>query len=495
MQKSLSFVSIVLIFLFVILPANAQEERGDAYFDLGVFAYEDGDYEGAENSFMKALKLNPESPFFNHFLGKTYLKTERYEEAMTYFNKARNLDPDMPSLKYDTAYLYYKMSNYVKAADLFLGIARDDPSNVLAAYHAGISYYNLKRYSKALDYFITASDKSASIKANGYYYAGICYRKMGKIERAIEKFKYVRDNADSGLLRENAVKWLQAIESQKEALKPYSLYLKVGYQYDDNVRLEPLDEDLYTDEDDYAGVVVFSGRYNVVNRSDYKIGVGYNHYQTWQDNLNEFDLAGSTGNFYAKYLMNPFTVGFSYLPSYYWLDDKSYLMRHQLKPEVIWRVDDNFLARFSYSYYRNNYIQDNDRDGHTHEGFLDVYYIIKNQRGLLFAGVGYEDNTASHLDYYYGQWKTKLGISYNLFWELNLGLTVKYYNKKYDNVDSNYGVTRENDKYYGTVSLSRKLFYDWLGIVAEYNHTKNDSNISDYDYKRNTTTLSLTAKY
>jgi len=495
MQKLLSFVLVALIVVFASFPLQAQEERGDAYYDFGVFAYEDEDYEAAEENLLKALQFGPDNPFYNHFLGKTYLKLERYDDAMIYFNKARDISPDLSGLKYDTAYLYYKIPDYAKAADLFSEIAGDDPANALAAYHAGISYFSLNRYSKALDYFITVSEKSPTVKANGYYYAGICYHKMGKIGKAVEKFEYVRNNADSGVLRENAVKWLEAIESQKEALKPYSLFLKVGYQYDDNVRLEPLDEDLFADEEDYAKVVVFSGRYNAVNLPDYKIGIGYNHYQTWYDDLSEFDLTGSTGNFYAKYQLQNFNLGFSYLPTYYWLDDQSYMMRHHLKPEVVWKSDYNLSARLSYSYYRNNYFTNNDRDGHTHEGFLNVYYIIKNQKGFLFAGVGYEDNTASHPDQYYGQWKTKLGLSYDLFWGFNLLMTVKYYSKEYDNVDSGFGVTRKDGKYYGSVSLSRNIFRNWLAIVAEFNRTKNDSNIGYYDYKRNVTTLSLTATY
>jgi tetratricopeptide (TPR) repeat protein len=495
MQKSLSSVFVVLFVFFVFLPVHAQEERGAAYYDLGVFAYEDKQYEDGEKNLLKVLEFAPDNPFYNHFTGKIYQKMERYEQALIYFNRVRELNPDIPGLKYDTAYLYYKMSDYAKAADLFAKVAKEDPSNVLATYHAGINYFKLNRYKTALDYFVSASEKSPSIKANGYYYAGICFQKTGQIEKAVEKFEYVRDHADSRLLKDNAVKWLKAIESQKAALKPYSLYLQVGYQYDDNVRLEPLDQDFYADEDDSAIVAAFLGSYDVVNRPDYQIGVGYNHYQIWYDTLSEFDLVGSTGNFYARYRLDSFTLGFSYLPTYYWLDDKSYLMRHQLKPAVFWKVDDNFSTRFSYSYYRNNYFTNNDRDGHTHEGFVDAYYTFIRQKIFLFAGIGYEDNTASHADQYYGQLKTRLGIAVELPWELNLGLTAKYYNKEYDNIDSSFGVTRKDNKCYGSASLSHRFFRDWLGIVVEYNHTNNDSNIGTYDYKRNVTTLSLTAKH
>jgi len=495
MQRLLSFILIILFALCIYSPANAEEERGRAYYDFGVFAYEDGDYEDAEKNLKKALEFNPDNPFYNHHLGRTYLKMERYQDAEHYLNKAWKINPDILELKYDVAFLNYKISNHSKAADLFSEIAKEEPSNVLAHYYAGLSLYQLKRYRKAVDYFIGAAEKSPTIKGNSYYYAGICYLKMGDIEKAKEKLEYARDQADQGSIREYALKWLQAIEKQKKALRPYSLYLKLSYQYDDNVRLEPVDEDIYADEDDYVAVGYFSCTYNFVNRKDYKMGLGYSHYQTWHDDLEEYDLVGSIFNLYAKYRIRPFTFSLNYLPTYYWVESDSFLMQHQLRPEVMWKVNENLVTRFAYMYYRNNYFQDNGRDGHTNEVFLDAYYRIGGKGGYLFGGIGYEDNSASHPDQHYGRLKTKLGISISLPKEHNLVLTGRYYDKEYDNVDSFYGVKREDDKYYGAISLSHKLFYKWLSLSVEFNYTKNDSNINDYKYKNKVTTLSLTARF
>jgi tetratricopeptide (TPR) repeat protein len=387
------------------------------------------------------------------------------------------------------------MLDYKKAATLFAEVVAEDPSNVPATYHGGMSYYKLGRYQQALDYFIVAVEMSPNLKDKGYYYAGICSFHMGKHKEAGEKFEYVRDNADSDQLRKNAVEWLEAIEREKAASKPYRLYLKVGYQYDDNVLLEPVDQDIATDEDDYATVAFFSGSYNVVNRSDLKIGAGYNHYQTWYKDLSHLNFRGSTGNFYAKYSTGPVTMGLAYLPTYYWLDDKSYLMRHQIMPDIVWNPVQDLSLRAAYSYYRNNYFLNDRRDGHTNEVSLDAYYSILNGKGLLFAGGAYEDNTASHPDQYYTRGKIRLGISFRLVWELDLNVTGNYHKKEYDNVDSQFGVKREDDRYYAAVSLERSVFWKWLNINAEYNRTKNDSNISAFEYKRNVTTLSVTAKY
>jgi tetratricopeptide (TPR) repeat protein len=493
MSRSFKFVFVFSLVLLLAV-ATAAEEAGRAYYDLGVFAYDDGDYGEAEKSLKAALTFMPDNPSYNHYMGKTYLKMKRYDEALAHLKPAYDVNPEVPGLKYDLALGFFQVQDYAKAADLFEDVFQEDPSNVLALYHTGVSLYMQKEHSKALDYLINASEKSPSIKAMGYFYAGICHQKMGDMENAVKKLEYVKYNAKEASLRESAVQRLEAIEKQKK-LKPYSVYMKLGIQYDDNVVLEPVDEDVVADEEDWMAVLYFSGRYNVVNRQDYILGAGYNHYQTWHEDLDEYDLTGSILDLYATYRFNPFTFGFTYSPNYYWLDSDSYIMKHHLKPEVSYKINENLVTKLSYSYYRNKYFEDEDRDGHTHEGFLNFYYRLGGQMGYLFGGLGYEDVTASHPDQYFGQLKTRLGGSLNMPLELVFNATLKFYRKDYDNVNSIFGVSREDNKYNILVSLSRKLVYDWLRIVGEYSYTKNDSNISDYEYKRHVANLSVAVSF
>lgn len=307
----------------------------------------------------------------------------------------------------------------------------------------------------------------------------------------------MRDHVESGLLRENAVALLRMIkkEEKAESDKPYSLYFRIGYYYDDNLPAEPLYDDFYTDEDDYVTNVVLSGKYNFVNQKTYVIGAGYSHYQTWHNDLCEYDLIGSLGRLYAKYFWEPFTLGFSYIPSYYWLDSESYLRRHELRPEIVWQCTEKLLTKLSYSYSDDENFANDFRDGDTHGASLDAYYSVLDTKACLFAGVGYEDTSASHPDWDYGGLQTRLGISGNLLWDLELKLTGQYQGKRYGHVDTFYGVEREDKKYRGSLSLSRKLFCDWLSFLAEFNYTKNDSNINDFEYETKVTGLSLTATY
>ena len=276
MHRLLNYVPIMLLMLclfMLAIPVEATEDiSGRAFHDLGVFAYEDGDYEGAEKNFLKALAYEPENAVYVHYLGKIYFKTNRFQEAETAFRKAVELDPNLPDLKYDLAYLHYKKEDYENASRLFIEVTREDPKNILAHYFAGISLHKLHRFSEAVDYFNIAAERSPTIKDNGYYYAGTCYYETEKLENAQNRFRYVLDNAESRVLRNNAEKYIRFIEIKKKSMKPYSLFAKIGYSIDGNVTLDPIDEDLPLDKKDGSCIGYFSGAYDFYKKDKFTLG-------------------------------------------------------------------------------------------------------------------------------------------------------------------------------------------------------------------------------
>ena len=483
-MRSLLGAIIILLSVFVFtLQSNAEEEPGRSYYDFGVFAYEDGDYEDAEMNFKKALELEPNNPYYNHYLGKTYLKMERFDESMSYLRRAWNLDPDTSGLKYDMALVHYRTQDFSKAAVLFEEIAKEEPDNVLAHYQAGICLFREKKYNKAVYYFLVASEKSPTIKNNGFYYAGICHLKMDDIEKAVEKLEYVRDHAEKADLKDSALKWLEAAQRKKKALKPYSLYMMIGYVHDDNVRHEPEDMDIYTDEADYYTGIYFAGSYHFVNKDAYKMGAGYEHFQIWHNDLEQYDLMTTIPKVYAQYRLSPFTFYLTYFRFSSRVESDSFLRQHRLRPAVRWKINDQLRLSFHYNYDDNDYIRNNGRDGYSHSGYLKAYYRILDSRVKLSGMIGYEDNDASHPDYDFNRLKTELNVSFKIPWDLELILDGRYHKKEYENMDSVYGVIREDSKYSGDIYISRKLFYEWLKISFGVGYIKNNSNIRDYEYK------------
>lgn len=496
MQKSIRYgVVTLLMFVFALSAtlASAEDVGGRAYYDLGVFAYEDGDYQGAEENFTMALKYEPDNAQYMLYLGKVYFKTDRLSEAESVFKKAVALDPHLPGLKYDLAYLYYQKEDYTKAAELFEDVIAAEPGNVLAYYYAGLSYNNLRRYNTAAQYFEAAAEKSPTLTESGYYYAGTCYNNLDQLDKALAKFTFVRENAENETLKSNAEKYIQIIETKQQASNPYALYLKFGYMYDGNVILEPVDEDLPSDKEDSALFAQLSATYDFFEKDAFKMGAGYSHYQTRYYSLNEYDLIGSTPSLYAKYNLFPMVFGLYVLPSHYWLDGDDYMERYQFRPEIKYTVNEKLSLKAVYGYHIINHLQFENKDGHANEAALNFSYILPKKLGYTYGGVGIEDYNAEHPDEDFTRMQASLGVSLKDNTSgLSLNLMTKFTDKQYDNVDSFYFVKRTDDKYFFSVSLSRQVVYEWLSLSLEYNYTKQNSNIKDFSYKRNAGNLALT---
>ncbi len=491
MQKALCIVLIAVLVFPLVLRAAETGDVGRSYFDFGVFAYEEQDYSQAAVYFQKALDMAPANALYRYWMGKTYLKTERLDLAGEYLKTAWKTDPDILGLDYDLAMWHFKSENYAEAAQRFSRIADRSPERVLAQYHAGLSHMKAQNYAQAPPYFLAAAQASPSLSAKGFYSAGICYQKSEQPEKARQMFEKVKKQSDSELAQ-SAEQWLGAIKKSQDR-RPFSLYLKAGRRYDDNVPLDPLDRDLYTEESDWLSLLYFSGAYRF-DPGAYQLGLGFNQYNTWYDDLDEYNLAGSTLRLFGRYRFAPFSLGFSYLPTYYWLDGESYLRRHQLRPELIWQSRQAAI-RLSYTYSDDNYFEQENRDGEEHEAGLEGVVELGATGIHLLGGFRYADYNAK-IDFEdYSQWRAKLGLSMALFADIQLNLTGRYQVRDYDGVWADYGVKREDDRYSGTLSLSRHIYYQWLGGILEFSHTQNDSNINDYEYERTTASFALTLRY
>jgi hypothetical protein len=223
--------------------------------------------------------------------------------------------------------------------------------------------------------------------------------------------------------------------------------------------------------------------------------LGYNHYQILYRTLEEYDLTNGILNLYGRYDKGPLEITLSYLPHFSWLDSEKYMKKQELKTDVSYELREDLVAEFSYSYYDINHLVDDKRDGKSNVFDLNTFYILGENAGYVFAGIGYEDRSSEHPDYYYSLVKAQAGISLEI--PLNFTIDVKgsYSDIGYKNVNSAYGIKREDKRYGGSLSLSRSIFYEWLSVIAEFDYTGRGSNIDEYEYSRKAGALSLSVKF
>lgn len=498
-------LSVFLLFCLLAagLPAMAKDARSNArvLFDLGVFAYESEDYEAAEDHLKKALSVEPENVHCNYFLGKTYLRIGHYSQAALYLNNARaafDKLPDrrraeeLPDLEYHEAYADYKRKNYARAYQKFRKVTADQPGNALAVYYAGMSMYKLQKFGQALKHLKAAANTDTSVKYSALYYCGMCFLNMYYLETAEKTFLSVQKNGENPALRQAAEKQLAVLRGLRRQNRRYALKAKIGWEYDDNEVLEPIDNnDIYAEEADHIFSLYLYGAYDVIHRPNFTAGASYGHYQTWHADFETLDITGSLLDLYARYRWGDYTFGISYNPDYYWLDDDSYLQRHEITATIS-RIFGNLLTEFAFTYQRDNNIYESARDGYANEGFLRCLYSLPEELGSLRAGIGYEENMADSEDYDYELLTFELAYYRDLWWDLGLNLCGEYELKDYDHPHSFLGQRREDNRYIVNFLLSRDLRKDLLTVNLGYEYTLNDCNIDQYEYESNAVKLFLT---
>ncbi len=495
-KAMLRYLFMTLVLLLFSIQAAAQTSAGRIWYDLGVFALDAGEYEKAENYAHRALDADEDNPEYQHLLGKIHLNTERYEKARSRLKKAYQTDPSLYGLKYDLGYACYKTSDFERAAQLLTEIAGDDPSNVPAVYYSGICLFNLDRFDDALPYFIDSAEKSPNASANSRYYAGICYVKTGNSGKALEMFEYVRENADSKNLKESADKWIDALKSRDRGDKPYYLFLKLGFQYDDNVGLDPPDRDFdkeFNEEDDWMSTVFFSSGWDFFKRNGLIFGGGYNHYQSWYLDTNEYNLTASMFRLYSSYAMQPFVLSLEYSPSAYRVDNEAFLTSHRIKPSAAWKMSENIEVGAYYRFTNNDY-EDNERDGNANGMFLNLTWKAAVDF-KVFAEAGYEKTSADYDIYANDLFEANLIATYELPLKTSLRVAGHTANRRYDETIPEYDTSREDDGFSISASLSHNLIVDWLKAELMYEYSENRSNIDHYDYKRNLAGISISGVY
>ncbi|MFH1156321.1 MAG: tetratricopeptide repeat protein [Pseudomonadota bacterium] len=465
------------------------------WYDLGVYAYENKNYDTARKYFTKSLEYNQENDYCFHYLGKLYFSSGLYHDAKQWLEKAWTANKTIPGLAFDLAMLYFKMAAYQPSFELFDGIVSENPHAALARYYAGMCRYRQQDFSSALLYLLSAADQNPSIKPSSFYYAGLCYKGLNRFDLAREKFDYVRNNAPSSLLIGHATRQLSLLQKKEKPEKPYSLSVRSGFGYDDNVALAPDETEFYANEGDTFADVYLSGNYNLINQGPYRLGAGLSHYESMYTDLDEYDISATAITVRGSFFFGQFGLGLNYTPSFYSLDKDSYLTRHTIGATAVCTITKGFLASLAYDCTDNSYDGHKLKNSRAQEGTLGLYYALSGMMTGLSGRIGYENNAATGADYSFSRIKTQIKVSFKIPWDLTCDITGNYQKKTYDSDDSYYEKKREDTWLSGEISISKPIFFDWMSVEAEFRHEDNDSTIKPFVYQKNVSALFLEARF
>lgn len=168
--------------------------------EIGIAALQDGQYEKAVESFVKAVEQDPDNAVGYINLGNVFASLGDAEKAEPFFQKAITLDAEAGTAYYGLANLYYNKERYEEASKLYETAIRQGVEEADAYFMLGKSLERSNNGKLALPYLQRAAELTPDDLEVRLSY-GILLANLELFKEAGDEFRFIierdADNADA----------------------------------------------------------------------------------------------------------------------------------------------------------------------------------------------------------------------------------------------------------------------------------------------------------
>lgn len=502
--------------------AQAPNETYDFSITKGVVEFGRGHYEQAASFFERARQAVPGDPEASEYLGQTLLRLKRYPEAETLFHDVTVSHPTRAQSWLGLAITQSQLGKYHDALKSLEQAQTLDPQNPLIYFYQGVVSHELKSFNQSSALFSRAMALSPDLTPTVRYYTGMSYYERGLIDQAQKELEaaIAAGEPESDLARA-ARRVLEQRTAPPKGIKQWDLSLSISGQYDSNVVLLPIGiqppggSTGISQKDDFRTTYYARGEYRPIQNALWTAGIAYGFYQSLQMKLTDFNIQDHAPSVFVQRQLGVVTARLQYAFDYVRVGQAPFLLAHALQPIVVVAEGDSYFTQIQLRYQNKDFQDDrfagnSFRDGKNWLAGVTQYAYFANGTGHLRLGYTFDtDRTGggspvvatpgvqSSADWDYKAHRVSVGLAVPEFWTLKPSVAFDYYRLNYDNPNSFSpdGTTKRRDNVlFFTASIGRSLT-DWLTISAEYNYTRDQSNIAAFDYNRSIYSLTLNSRF
>jgi len=185
-----------------------------AYFSLGIFFKNAGNYKGAIEKHKKVLELDPGFGLSHNDLGYIYIQMEDYQKAIEHFKEYLALNPGDANPYDSLAEVYFLMGGLDEAISHYKEALNIRPDFFSSNFPLGYIYAlkeNPGEALKFLDEYIAASHSGAKIF--GHIFKGFYHHLLGSTEQAFIGLQKADELADEERIEigKAAARWVEAV--------------------------------------------------------------------------------------------------------------------------------------------------------------------------------------------------------------------------------------------------------------------------------------------
>ncbi len=517
------WIALSWAFLFVLViwasPAVAQETEADVYVAQAILYYDDKRYPEALSLLTEALKLEPENTQALYYTGLAHLAQKNPVLAVEYLEKARTKSPNDQVILYQLGVAYFTLEQYDKAEPLLEAVFKEQPRLENLGYYVGFMRYRHKDYDGSVKAFKTGASTDPTMQQLTRFYASLAMGILGLSEGAIVEVDEALRLQPASPLTGPAERIRDSIVKAREREQRLRDEIRLGVTYDDNVTInprpstDPTAEALRTRQSRSMGELALARvDYSWLRTGPWEATASYSFFQTVYNNdgvsnFNLQDHLGSLGGFYRGAVKEmPYQLGASY--SYDWLSlgSNPFLTRHTATAfGTLVENAGNMTTLVGRAQFKN-FLQDSttppqlNRDGRNWMIGPTHVFRFEGDRHLIRVGYQFDYEDAEGRDFSYTGQKFLAGGQYTLPWgETRLRYDYEVHFRKYDNVNTfplsfSNRITRDDTEQVHAFRIEKPLPHN-LTASAEYLGDFNHSNLSIYEYTRNTFTLYLSWQY
>ncbi|MFQ5589424.1 MAG: tetratricopeptide repeat protein [Nitrospiria bacterium] len=478
----------------------------------GIARLNQNDLGVALRHFTAALDEDPNGVEAHYYLGVTHARAMRNAKAETHFLKALSVDRTFIPAQFDLGVLYFQIRKDEPAMKAFKVVEAIDPGRARVHYYQGLI---LRRNGKARE--ADAKLKKAvkldpDLGVVVSFQSGVAQYEAGALDSAKSEFQQALDLAPKGEYAGPALDFIKKIESESgDDKKPWRIITSFGFQYDDNVVLDPGGVSLppgITQKDDVLGVFYLKGRYEWLKRNLWRGALEYRFFQNLhtEGGLDDLNIQDHQLILSGRRQVGQHELSLAYEFQYVTLGGDGYMIRHEIGPRFAMKHQENRFSEFIYAYGNKDFddIQplfsgNSDRDVDAHR--LAVNHIVLfGEKGHYFAGYQYEMEDAgsnpAEDDWGYHGHRINFGFTLPPWKTLIFSFEGELVRRDYKDPNESAvpKVKREDDDvlFIGMVS---KPLTEMMTLSGQYLFQNNSSNVPVYDYQRNIVGLIVTASF
>ncbi len=267
---------------------------------------------------------------------------------------------------------------------------------------------------------------------------------------------------------------------------PVEVTLAAGFQYDDLVTVEELDQ--VRDVDDFAAVLDLDLDYekNFDQGTDLRLGYSLSQKSYFEET--DFDLQIHNLSLGLKHNFENFDLGIETYRVHARLDGSELLSFQHLSPYFTRFLTSRLYLRGSY-YYRDKDFPDNpERQGEVHAADADFYYFLDGTRQYFVVGLRYEDEDTRGAEFDFRGQQVELRYSrrFDLYGDrpVRLRLDWRLENRDYRSITPSIAERRDDRRQRWRARLDLPIGRD-LNALLSYQHRLHDSNLPSADFSDN----------